>query len=123
MYEYDQENDATRETLAQLQVHMGTILEHLQAYRENAIVVNLTNVIIVTTATGIALVVVDLVDTIVQPVVVSQPLFQVGPSRFVVSYPWGMPHNYTPRFGSGNPSVSYQPFVASSSNGNSDAFL
>lgn len=107
-----------REALSQLQGQMGIILEHLQVQTDNAIVVNLTD----TNVTNTALVVVDSVDTVVQPVVVNQSLFQDSPNRFVAAYPWGMPHNYTPQFASVNPFVPYQSFVVSSSNGNYVAF-
>lgn len=66
---------------------MGTILENLQDQRDNSIVVNLIDATAVTTAANTALVVVDPVDTVVQPVVISQPLFQYGPSRFSTAYP------------------------------------
>lgn len=75
MYEYEQENAATGEALAQLQGTMGTILEHLQAHRDNVVVVNPIDTTAVTIAADIALVKVDLVDTIIQPVAVSRPLF------------------------------------------------
>lgn len=45
---------------------MGTILEHLQDQRDNDIVVNLIDTTTVTAAGDTALVVVDLVDTIVK---------------------------------------------------------
>lgn len=121
--EYEQENVATREALAQLQGQMGTILKHLQAQRDNVVVVNVIDVVAITIAGDTALVMVDLVDTIVQLVVVIHPLFQTGPSRFVAAYPWGIPHNYTPQFSSGNTFVTYHPFVSSSSNRNSVVVL
>lgn len=40
-------------------------------------------------------VVIDPMDQIIPPPTVIQPLSQVGPSRLVASYPWGMPHNYS----------------------------
>lgn len=81
---------------------MGTILEHLQAQRDNVVVVNPTDDSVVTTTADITLIMVDPINTVVQPVDVSQPLFPNGPSRFVTSYPWEIPHNYTPQFASGN---------------------
>lgn len=102
---------------------MGIILEHLHAHRDNVAIVNLTDVTIVTTTVDTALVVMDPVDTVVQPVIVNQPLFPTGLSRFDIAYPWGMPHNSTPQFASENPFVLYRPFDASSSNRNYDAFL
>lgn len=95
MFEYEQENAATREALAQLQGQMDTILEHLQAQGDNVTIVNMTGATVVTTTTDTALVMVEPVDIGVQPVTVSQPLFQADPSRLVVAYPWGLPHNYT----------------------------
>lgn len=92
VFEYEQENVVTREALTQLQGQMGTILEHLQAQRDNGGGVNLTDAIVA----DIALVVVDPIDSVVQPVDVSQSLFPAGPSRFPDAYPWRMPHNYTP---------------------------
>ena len=74
---------------------MGNILEHLQAQRDNVVVVNPTDATTVTTVVDATLVMVDLVDTVVQPIVISQPLFLTRPSRFIAAYPWGMPHNYT----------------------------
>lgn len=69
---------------------MGTILEHIQAHRDNVVVVaNPTDITDVTTTTNTALIMVDPVDTVVQLVVVSQPFFQIVPSRFVASYPLG----------------------------------
>lgn len=50
----------------------------------------------VTSTADTTLVVMDLIDHVVQLAVVSQPLTQAGPSRFIVAYPWGMPHNYNP---------------------------
>lgn len=83
MSEYEQENASTREDLAQLQGQMGTILEHLQDQRDNADVVNPINA----TTANTNLVVMDPIDTVVQPATASQPLFTAGPSRFVVAYP------------------------------------
>lgn len=87
MSEYEQENTATREALAQLQDQMGTILGHLQAQRDNVDVVNPTDV----TTANTTLVVMDPIDTVVQPAAAIQPLFIVGPNRFVAAYPWGIP--------------------------------
>lgn len=98
MSDFEQENTTTREALAQLQGQMGTILEHLQAQRDNDVIVNQTDVTIVTSAADTTLVVMDTIDPVVQPTIVSQPLSQVGPSKFVVAYPWGMPHNYNLQF-------------------------
>lgn len=105
MTEYEQENVVTRDALHQLQGHMGTILEHLQDQRDNATVVNPTDATAITNVVDTALVVVYLIDTIVQPVFVSHPLYQVGPCRFSTSCPWETPHNYTLQFASGNPFV------------------
>lgn len=102
---------------------MGTILEHLQTQRDNVDVVNSTDATAITIAANTILVMVDPVNTVVQPIVISQSLFPTGPSRFVVAYPWGMPHNCTPQFASGNPFMSYQPFDVSSSNRNFATFL
>lgn len=46
----------------------------------------------VTFVADTTLVVMDPTDHVVQPAAVSQPLSQVGTSRFVAAYPWGMPH-------------------------------
>lgn len=68
------------------------------------------------------LVVMDPFDPVVQPTTFSQPLSQYAFSRFYVAYPWGMPHNYNPRFATGNLFMSYQFFVDASSNVNHAAF-
>lgn len=64
---------------------MGTIMEHLQAQRDNADVVNMTDATIVTTTANITLVVVDLVDIVVESVYVRQPLFPTIPGRFAAT--------------------------------------
>ncbi|XP_050920142.1 uncharacterized protein LOC127137761 [Lathyrus oleraceus] len=84
---------------------MGTIPKHLQAQTDNATFVNLSDVTAVTTLVDTALIMVDPVYTVVQPVDVSQPLFQTGPNRFVAVYLWGMPYNYTPQFASGKEKI------------------
>lgn len=96
MFEYEQHNATTMEALSQLQGQTGTILEHLQAQRDNVVIVNTVDATVVTTTADTTLFMVDPVNTIVQLVVVIQPLFPIGPNRFTASYPWGIPHNYTP---------------------------
>lgn len=76
----------------------------------------------VTSTVDITLVVMDPIDPIVQPVAVSQPLSQVGPSRFATAYPWGMPHTYNPQFATSYPFMPYQSFAAVHANVNSAAF-
>lgn len=46
---------------------MGTILEHLQAQRDNTVVVNQVDATVVTSAADTTLVVMDPIDPIVQP--------------------------------------------------------
>lgn len=65
---------------------MGIRLEHLQAHRDNVvIVVNLIDTTVITTIGDTTLFVMDVVDTIVQPVVVRQPMFSTGPNRFATA--------------------------------------
>lgn len=123
MSDFEQERVVTMETLALLQGWMGTILEHLQTQRDNVVTVNQADATMVTFAIDKTLIVMDLIDPVDPPVVVSQPLSQAGPSRFVVAYPWGMPHTYNPQFAIGNPFMSYQSFVVAPANVNAATFL
>lgn len=66
---------------------MGTILEHLHTQRDNDVIVNQVDATMVTSAAGTTLVVMDHVDPVGKPAIVSQPLSQSAPSRFVVAYP------------------------------------
>lgn len=102
-------------------LQLGTILEHLKAQRDKDVVVNPIDATVMTTAADITLVMMDPVNTVVQPVVVSQTPFPIGPSRLAAAYPWGMAHNYNPQFVTRNPFMPYQPFAAVS-NGNYVAF-
>lgn len=122
MSNFEQENDATRESLALLQVQMGTILEHLQIHRDNVVIVNQVDATPMVAAVDTTLVVMDPTDPIVPPIAVSQPLSHVGPSRLVAAYPWGMPHNHNPQFAIGNSFMPYMPFPAAPTNLNHVAF-
>lgn len=122
MYGLEQENVATREDLTQLQEPMGTILEHLQAQRDRVVVVNQADATMVTFVADTTIIVMDPINHVAQPAAASQPLSQAGPGRFAATYPWGMPHNYNPRFSTGNLFMPYQSFVVASSNVNYDAF-
>lgn len=102
MSDFEQESAATRKALALLEGHMGTILEHLQTQRDNAIVVNQVDATMATSVADTMFIVMDPINPVVQPNVVSQPLSQASPSRFVTAYPWGIPHTYNPQFATGN---------------------
>ena len=105
--DFEQENAATRDALAQLQGQMGTILEHLQARRDINAVVNQVDAAMVSTAVDTTLVVMDPIEPVVQPATISKTQSQAGPGRFVASYPWGIPHTYNPQFSTGNPFTPY----------------
>lgn len=87
MSDFEQENMVTREALAFLQGHMGTILEHLQTQRDNVVVVNQVDATLVTSVADITLVMMDPTDSIVPPATASQPLAHAGPSRLAATYP------------------------------------
>lgn len=65
----------------------------------------------------------DPTDSIVPPTTASQPLAHAGPNRLAATYPWGMPNSYNPRFATGNPFMSYQPFAVTHATVNPAAFL
>lgn len=97
----EHENDTYRETLAQFrgkmdlfQGNMDVIMEYLHAHKVTTSANTITDV--VTDATVIIITIVDTTANIVIQHVARQPIYQPGPSRHVVVYPWGMPLNYTP---------------------------
>lgn len=98
---------------------MNTIIEYLQAQKANTstsivnpVVDVVTDAIVITTSVD------AVVDTVIQPVV-SQPICQPGPSRHAITYPWGLPPNFTLQAANRNAFVPYQPFVVHLANGNS----
>lgn len=98
---------------------MNAISEYLQAQKATTSTSAAnpsiaTDAIVVTTS-------VDAVVDIVIQLVVSQPIYQSGPSRNAASYPWGLPPNFTPQVANGNSLVPYQSFVVHPANGNSVA--
>lgn len=98
---------------------MNTIMEYLQAQKATTSTsyVNPTT-IVVTDAIIIVTTTIDTTaNTMIQPVI-SQPICQPGPSKHVVSYPWGIPPIFTPQVANGNAFVPYQPFVVHPANGN-----
>lgn len=121
MADIEYENHVVKETLAQFQGkmdlfqgNMEAVMEYLQAQKVTTsanldVAVIVTNDVDVTTTIIDAATIKTPVDNVVQPVV-SQPMFQVGPNRHVVSYPWGLPPNYASQFTNRSAFILYQPF-------------
>lgn len=98
MADMEQENSTYREILVEFQGkidlsqgNMDVIRRYFQAQKATTsanptIVVVVTNAIVVVTTAA---------NTVIQ-FVVSQPIWQPGPSRHDDVYPWGLPPNYTP---------------------------
>lgn len=102
-------------------------MEYLKAQKATTFVNNIANVVVTndTTATTTvvdAIVVVETPVGIVIQLVISHPVFQAGPNRRVIAYPWRMPPNHTPKFANRSSFVLYQPFVVPLANGNSADF-